>query len=114
MTRSVLRLLAAPICFGLLAPAPSLAQWDPHADLIFTNGKIVTVDQDFSLGEGLAIKDGRVIAVGTDEEVLAHRGKRTRVVDLEGRTVIPGLQDSHIHFLELGHDVSYQADLTFA
>ncbi len=89
-------------------------KWDPHADLIFVRGQIVTVDQDFSIYEGIAIKDGRIVAVGTSDEVLAHRGESTQVIDLGGKVVIPGIQDSHIHFLELGHDVTYQAELTFA
>lgn len=99
---------------GPMRTAYSAGQWEPHADLIFTNGRVLTVDRDFSIHEALAVKDGRIIAVGSNEDVLAHRGEGTRVVDCQARTIIPGIQDSHIHFLGLGHDVKNQADLTFA
>ncbi len=85
-----------------------------QADWIFTGGQIVTVDEDFSMAEALAVKDGRILAVGAVAEVDAFRGPGTEVFDLEGKSVIPGLQDSHIHFLGLGRDVNYEAELTFA
>ncbi len=91
------------------APPPGM-----EADWIFTGGQIVTVDEGFSLAEALAVKGGRILAVGPEAEVAAFRGRGTEVVDLAGRTVIPGLQDSHIHFLSLGHDITYEAELTFA
>jgi len=97
-----------------IIPSSALAQWTPFADAIFTNGQIVTVDRDFTVSEGLAIKDGRIIAVGSSEAVATHRGEATRVVDLGGKVVIPGLQDSHIHFLPLGRDVNFEVDLTYA
>jgi hypothetical protein len=97
-----------------MLPSSALAQWTPSADVIFTNGQIVTLDRDFTLSEALAIKDGRIIAVGSDEAVATHRGEATRVVDLGGKVVIPGLQDSHIHFLPLGRDVNFEVDLTYA
>jgi predicted amidohydrolase YtcJ len=92
---------------------PSAETWDRYADLIFVDGRVVTVNRDFTIHEGVAIKDGRIISVGTDEEVMRHLGERTGVIELRGKTVIPGIQDSHIHFLGLGHDVTYQAELTF-
>lgn len=69
----------------------------PAADLILTNGKIVTVDRAFSIAQAMAIRGDRIIAVGRDEEVLARRGPETRVVDLAGACVLPGLIDSHCH-----------------
>jgi predicted amidohydrolase YtcJ len=72
------------------------------ADLILHNGKIVTVDAQFSIAQALAAKDGRIVAVGSDADVLRERGPRTRVIDLRGRTVLPGLFDSHVHALEAG------------
>jgi len=69
----------------------------PDAELVLRNGKIVTVDDDFTIAEALAIKDGRLIAVGPDQAVGRHVGEATRVIDLEGATVIPGLIDSHTH-----------------
>jgi predicted amidohydrolase YtcJ len=95
---------------GCTSSLPAGAQ----ADWIFTGGQVVTVDPDFSIAVALAVKDGLMVAVGTVGEVEAFRGPGTRVVDLAGLAVIPGLQDSHIHFLSLGHDVNYEAELTFA
>jgi hypothetical protein len=83
---------------GLLAvTAFALPLSAAEADLILHRGKIATVDERFSLGEALAVKDGKLLAVGTSAEVLKLKGPRTEVVDLQGRLVIPGLMDSHVH-----------------
>jgi len=67
------------------------------ADLILHHGKIVTVDGRFSIGQALAVEGGRVAAVGSNQAVLKRKGPRTRLVDLRGRCVLPGLIDSHTH-----------------
>jgi predicted amidohydrolase YtcJ len=72
------------------------------ADLILHNGKIVTVDAQFSIRQAVAVKGGKITAVGRDAEVLKERGAATRVIDLKGRTALPGLFDSHVHALEAG------------
>ncbi len=72
------------------------------ADLILHNGRIVTVDAQFSVRQAAAVKDGRITVVGRDADVLKERGPRTRVIDLKGRMVLPGLFDSHVHALEAG------------
>ncbi|HEU0142526.1 MAG TPA: amidohydrolase [Bryobacteraceae bacterium] len=73
------------------------------ADLILHNGKIVTVDRNFSIRQAVAIKDGRIAAAGTSEAILkSERGTQTRVIDLKGRTVLPGLIDAHVHPLGAG------------
>jgi predicted amidohydrolase YtcJ len=76
---------------------------DPNpADLLLTGGAVYTVDDARSVHEAVAVKDGRIAAVGPAAE-LAHRaGPTTRVVDLEGRTVLPGFQDAHLHPLDGG------------
>jgi predicted amidohydrolase YtcJ len=66
-------------------------------DTILVNGKIVTVDAQASMRSALAIRGGRIAAVGTDADVRRLAGPATRVIDLQGRTVIPGLIDSHMH-----------------
>ena len=74
-----------------------------NADLILHNGKIVTVDPQFSIRQAVAIQGNRITAVGDSAAVLsAERGPWTNVIDLEGRTVLPGLIDSHVHALEGG------------
>ena len=68
-----------------------------YADLILINGKIVTVNKEFSICEGVAVKDNRITATGTNIEVNKLIGPKTLVIDLRGRTVVPGLTDAHLH-----------------
>ncbi|MGZ8497965.1 MAG: amidohydrolase [Candidatus Binatia bacterium] len=79
------------------------------ADIVLRGGKIVTVDGAFSIKQAVAIRDGRFVAVGSDGEIRDYIGQGTRVIDLLGRTVIPGLNDSHIHATEAG--LSWDAEL---
>ncbi len=73
------------------------------SDLILTNGKILTVDGNFTVAQAVAVKGNRIAAVGASDAILnAERGAKTRVVDLQGRTVLPGLIDSHVHALGAG------------
>src|SRR6266571_2235092 len=73
------------------------------ADLILHNGKVVTVDAAFRVVEAIALKSGRITATGTSADILrSERTPRTRVVDLGGKTVLPGLIDAHVHALEAG------------
>jgi len=85
-----MRLLAGLILLGSIAFAQV-------ADTILVNARIVTVDRQFSIKEALAIRDGKIAALGRTAEVRNLAGPETRVIDLEGRTVIPGLIDSHLH-----------------
>jgi predicted amidohydrolase YtcJ len=66
-------------------------------DTIFLNGKIVTVDEFFSIAEALAVRGDTIVAVGSNEDIDSLKGDATRVLDLQGRTVIPGLIDNHNH-----------------
>jgi predicted amidohydrolase YtcJ len=102
--RSIAFTLAALTSSTALAAAPP-------ADLIIRNAHIVTVDQRFSMARAAAIRDGRFIAVGSDSAVLKARGPKTRVVDLHGRTVLPGFNDTHVH-LTAGEALDTQVDLT--
>jgi predicted amidohydrolase YtcJ len=86
-----------PLVTGLFALFLTPAAPAADADLIVHHGKVVTVDPAFSVRQALAVKDGKLLAVGTDQEVLRHRGPRTQVIDLGGNTVLPGLMDSHVH-----------------
>ncbi|MGC4033229.1 MAG: amidohydrolase [Tepidisphaeraceae bacterium] len=77
------------------------------ADLILFNGKVAAPGGGFA--RAVAIKGGRFTAVGVNEDALAHRGPATKVIDLAGRTVIPGLNDSHLHLIRGG--LSYNLEL---
>ena len=112
--RSLSRRLPAAALPALLLPTPAPAQWYPEPDLILTGAEVRTVDAGDSLAEALAIKDGRLVAVGSAAAVESLAGPATRIVALEGRTVIPGLQDSHIHFLPLGLDITTGVELSYA
>ena len=68
-----------------------------EADLILVHGKVVTVDPAFSVREAVAVRGDRLLVVGSDAEVMATRGATTKVIDLKGRMVLPGLIDSHMH-----------------
>lgn len=95
------------------------SQVDLIADTILYNGKIITVDKDFSIADSVAIKDGRFIAVGTKGEVMRfakpgkgkhgkgkHKDNGTQMINLKGKTVIPGLMDSHNHIMSSGVSLS--------
>lgn len=69
------------------------------ADLVLTNGRIYTVDPARSSAEALAVRNGRIIAVGTDADVRPHIGPETQVVDLGGRLAMPGIVDIHTHMM---------------
>jgi predicted amidohydrolase YtcJ len=77
------------------------AQSTPPADLALLNAKILTVDEGFRVVAALAIRDGRFVAVGPNEDVRPHIGGGTRVIDGRGRTVVPGLIDTHVHALDV-------------
>ena len=87
------RSLPVVALFVLLGGA-ALAQ---SPDLVLVNGKIVTIDARSSVQEALAIRDGKLLALGSSKEIRKLAGVGSRVVDLGGRTVIPGLIDSHLH-----------------
>ncbi len=69
----------------------------PVADTMMIHGKIITVDDHFTIAEAVAIKAGKIIAVGTTREIDQFAGRRTKMIDLNGKTVIPGLIDAHCH-----------------
>src|SRR3954468_1569132 len=97
MKHSVLPRLVA--CIGILAALasiPALAQ--RTADTIVTHGKILTVDADFRVVEALAIDGGRIVARGTSAEMARYARRDTKIIDVAGATIIPGLIDNHFHF----------------
>jgi predicted amidohydrolase YtcJ len=85
---------ACVACAGLLASGAATAQ---TADTVLFNGKVLTVDKDFSTQQALAIGNGWVLATGTSAAMKKLAGSKAKLIDLGGRTVIPGLTDGHIH-----------------
>lgn len=86
------------LCFAF---APAIAQ--EAADLVITNGKLVTVDEGRPEAEALAVSGDRIVAVGSQEEIAPYVGESTRVIDLEGRLAIPGFIEGHGHFMSIGN-----------
>ena len=68
-----------------------------YADLVLYNGKVLTADDDFSIYEAVAVRDGKFLAVGQSDLIQRMAGPQTRQVDLDGRSVVPGLFDTHLH-----------------
>jgi predicted amidohydrolase YtcJ len=83
--------------FLLLALAGAIPARAQAPDAILINGKILTVDAQSSVREALAIRDGRIVALGTSADIRKLAGPQSQVIDLGGRTVVPGLIDSHLH-----------------
>ncbi len=106
--------IAKFVCFcalgllGLALAGPGGAQ---TADIILVHGKILTLDDHFSVREALAVSEGRIAALGRSIDIMRLAGRKTRVVDLRGRTVIPGLIDSHIHAIRAA--LSYSVEVSW-
>ncbi|WAH55259.1 amidohydrolase [Pseudomonas silvicola] len=80
-----------------------------NAELILFNGRFHTVDRQNPTASAVAIREGRFVAVGSDAQAMAFRGDATRLIDLKGRTLIPGLNDSHLHLIRGG--LNYNLEL---
>lgn len=97
MLRRALAIAAIVASFAIVAGAVAGGQSAEPADLVVVNGHILTVDRAFTVAKAVAVRTGRFIAVGSDAQVRPLIGPATRVIDAAGRTVIPGLIDSHVH-----------------
>ena len=78
------------------------AQQAPAPDIVLTNGKIITVDAQFSIAQAVAVRGDRIVAVGSNQDITRLAGPNTRRIDLRGRSVVPGMIDNHAHFQEEG------------
>jgi predicted amidohydrolase YtcJ len=92
-----LTLTASTVALAVMAPAPAMAMAEGMADLIITNARVYTVDDAHPWAEAVAIRDGRIIAVGTAGEVASQKGGQTKVVDLKGKLLLPAFGDAHNH-----------------
>ena len=88
------------VAVGVLLAVPALRaqQAQTPADIVLINGTVLTVDRNDSAAQALAIRDGKIAAVGTTDAIKALAGASTEIIDLRGRAVTPGLIDSHVHF----------------
>jgi predicted amidohydrolase YtcJ len=102
----------AAACVALAGAGAARAALPPQ--LILFHGRILTVNAQDSVVEALAIRDGKIIALGTDQEVLRLADSTTKRIDLHGRTATPGLIDSHAHIAEGGVDELYHVHLSDA
>ncbi len=75
-------------------------------DLIFYNGKVVTMDDSRSIGQAVAIEGNRIVKVGSDYDILSLKNDNTQVIDLQGKIMVPGFNDSHMHLLSYGHSLT--------
>jgi predicted amidohydrolase YtcJ len=108
------RTLTIAVVTALLMAAgvPSIvrAQQAPP-DVILTNGKIITVDERFTIAQAVAIKGDRFVAVGTNQDITRLAGPATRRIDLKGRSVTPGLIDNHMHVVRAAGTWRYEVRL---
>lgn len=81
-----------------------------NLDLIFINGIVYTMDKNNTISEAVAVKDNKIVKVGTTEEILALKGDNSQIIDLEGKALVPGFNDSHMHLVNYGYSQT-QADL---
>src|SRR6266540_5439489 len=98
MTRFAWTLLLA----ALLATSLGLEAQQAAPDLILSNGKIITVDDTFSIAQAVAVRGDRIVAVGSNADINKLAGPSTRKIDLKGKSVVPGFIDNHAHFQEEG------------
>src|SRR5262245_24419296 len=88
---------ARPVFVAVVFLVVSTAVGQQSVDTIATHGKILTVDDNFTTVEAVAIAGGRIVARGTSQEIAKLATPRTRIIDVQGATVIPGLIDNHFH-----------------
>jgi predicted amidohydrolase YtcJ len=96
-----MKIFALIISVVLLGLAPAGTKVEP-ADLVFKNGNVYTVNERQPRAQAIAVKGSRIIFVGSNSDAKKYEGKATRVIDLKGKTVVPGLTDSHNHLIGIG------------
>ena len=95
----MLTTLLSAIALVAACGAPESSTGSISADLILINGKIITVNQSFDIEEAIAIRGEDILAVGSNDAIRSLEGDDTQVIDLKGKSVIPGLIDGHVHLL---------------
>jgi len=98
--RQLARAAMLALAFGMAAALAQGPSSPAAADLLLVNGKVLTMDARDSVAQAVAVRDGKILAVGSTAEIRARAAKNARVIDLHGRTATPGLIDTHGHFTE--------------
>lgn len=100
--RKFIQISAVVAGAAFLPGIPQIQAAEPTADLVLKNGKIITVDRQNSIVQALAVQRGRILDAGDTEKIARYIGHETKVVDLLGKTLTPGLIDSHAHLPPFG------------
>ncbi|MBX3288530.1 MAG: amidohydrolase [Acidobacteria bacterium] len=95
------------VIFAALAFVTVANGWTISADVVVVNANIHTMNTKQPMARSMAVLNGRIVAIGSDADTKAHIGPKTRVIDAGGKTIIPGFNDSHVHFMETGQQLSW-------
>jgi hypothetical protein len=101
LNRAILKTSVAAL-FVLAGTTAIVEAQQAPADIILTNGKVITVDNRFSIAQAVAVRGDRIVAVGTTADINRLAGPNTRRIDLAGKAVVPGMIDNHAHLMEEG------------
>src|SRR5262245_41268584 len=93
--------LKGSIGLAALSGCSTLAPAEP-ADTVIVNAKVATLDAKRPNAQAIAVKGERILAVGSAAEIERYKGEKTSVIDADGRTVVPGINDAHTHFIRGG------------
>ena len=108
---SILIISVALVNFALISCTTDRGQITTGADIIFHNAKIITMDEDNPSADTLALSGDKIIAVGSYKKLEHLISPNTKVYDLEGRTIIPGINETHLHVRDLGFQQYYAVNL---
>src|SRR5437763_1714438 len=96
---------------SFLAPPLALAQPSAPADKVFLNAAVITMAREDDTAEAIAVRDGKIIAVGSNADIRALAGPATKIVDFTGKILLPGFYAAHDHFPSSGRVALYDVDL---
>src|SRR5437763_1822484 len=108
MRYNICRLLVLTV---LNWPAIALAQATPPADKVFLNATVITMAREGDIAEAVAVREGKIVAVGSNSDIRALGGPATQTIDLAGKILLPGFYAAHDHFPSSGRVALYDVDL---
>jgi predicted amidohydrolase YtcJ len=100
-----LALAAVLVALAMLATSASAGAASKAADMVLLNGKVVTVDKQFTIEQAVAVRDGVIIDVGKNAQIAKYLGPNTKVIDLQGKELLPGVNDGHAHVAGMGSQI---------